>query len=86
MFQFFKKRNGSDRGKLEMKDLDGNILSKGDTVEALRYDLGICRILEDEKGFLYESLETNKQVSWIKMVDATTKFQKVRKVEKHRPS
>jgi hypothetical protein len=65
-----------------MKDLDGNILMKGDMVQALRYELGVCRILEDEKGFLYESLETNKQVSWIKMVDATTKFQKVRKIEK----
>jgi len=82
MFQLFKKRNHGGRSRLEMKDLDGNDLTKGDMVNALRYELGVCRILEDEKGFLYESLETNKQVSWIKMVDATTKFQKVRKIEK----
>ena len=77
MFQFFK--NKFSRGKqLEMKDLDGNDLRNGDMVNALRYDLGVCKISKDQHGFVYDSIETKKQVSWVKMVDATTKFQKVR--------
>ncbi len=81
MFQFFKKRNGGARGRLEMKDLDGRELINGDVVEALRYELGVCRILTNDSGFVYESIESNRQVSWTKMVDATTKFQKVRKLD-----
>ncbi len=81
MFQFFKKRNGGARGRLEMKGLDGRELINGDVVEALRYELGVCRILTNDSGFVYESIESNRQVSWTKMVDATTKFQKVRKLD-----
>lgn len=63
-----------------MADLNGVPLSAGDMVESLRYDLGVCLIVEDEKGLVYKSLENNKQVSWVKMVDASTKFQKVKKI------
>lgn len=81
MFQIFKKGKGkSKHEKIKLLDLDGQQLSVGDTVRSLRYDLGVCRVLNDEKGFLYESLETNQQVSWVKMVDATTKYQKVLKI------
>ena len=64
-----------------MVDLDGQTLAPGDTVESLRYGLGVCLIIREADGFVYESLETSKQVNWVKMVDASTKFQKVRKVK-----
>ena len=64
-----------------MVDLDGQTLVPGDTVESLRYGLGACLIIKGSDGLVYESLKTNKQVSWVKMVDASTKFQKVRKIK-----
>ncbi len=64
-----------------MVDLDGQTLAPGDMVESLRYGLGVCRIVKATDGFVYESLEISKQVNWVKMVDASTKFQKVRKVK-----
>ena len=82
MFQFLKRGSGKSKStKIEMLDLEGQVLTIGDTVKALRYDLGVCRIAKDEKGFIYESLETDQQVSWVKMVDATTKYQKVMKID-----
>ena len=79
MFQLFK--NKFSKGKrIEMKDLDGNDLRNGDMVNALRYDLGVCKVSKDQQGYVYDSIETKKQVSWVKMVDATTKFQKVRRI------
>jgi hypothetical protein len=73
--------SGKKKEELKMADLNGEPLSAGDMVESLRYDLGVCLIVEDEIGLVYESLENNKQVSWVKMVDATSKFQKVRKIK-----
>ncbi len=77
MFQLFSKKFNKD-SRLELKDIDGNNLRNGDMVNALRYDLGVCMISKDRNGYVYESIKTKKQVSWVKMVDATTKFQKVR--------
>ncbi len=76
MFRF----SGKKKDELKMLDLNGEPLSAGDMVESLRYDLGVCLIVKDENGLVYESLENSKQVSWIKMVDASTKFQKVKKI------
>lgn len=82
MFQLFKSRTGKGkRDRIEMKDINGNPLYEGDMVESFRYDMGSCKIIKDDKGFIYESQETSKKVSWVKMVDATTKFQKVRKID-----
>ena len=81
MFQFFKRGSGkTKKSKIKMQDLEGQALAVGDTVNAMRYELGVCRIIKDEKGFIYESLEKDQQVSWTKMVDATTKYQKVLKL------
>ncbi len=77
MFRLFKKK----KEELPMVDLDGQALAPGDTVESLRYKLGVCLIVKGADGIVYESLETRKQVSWVKMVDASTKFQKVRKIK-----
>ncbi|UCG26887.1 MAG: hypothetical protein JSV24_07865, partial [Bacteroidales bacterium] len=58
-----------------------NPLKEGDIVESLRYEMGRCKILVTEEGYIYESLDTGKRVSWAKMIDATTENQKVRKIE-----
>ena len=63
-----------------MLDLDDNPLSVGDTVMSLRYELGECRIVESEQGVEYESIESGERVSWVRMIDAATERQKVRKL------
>jgi hypothetical protein len=63
-----------------MVDLDGKPLKEGDVVESLRYDLGQCRIIKTGEMFAYESLESGEKVSWARMIDATSKNQKVRKL------
>ncbi len=81
MFQLFKKNSSAKKKQPKLADLDGNPLKEGDVVESLRYELGKCRILLSEEGYIYESLDTGKRVSWAKMIDATTENQKVRKIE-----
>jgi hypothetical protein len=84
MFNFFKKKKKEENGVKpmpELSDLDGMTLKEGDLVDALRYDLGRCKIIIEEKKYLYESLATGEKVSWAKMIDAATNFQKVRKVK-----
>ena len=56
-------------------------VQEGDEVESLRYDLGKCVLIKEEETFYYESLETGEKISWIKMIDAATEFQKVRKLD-----
>lgn len=82
MFKLFKK-NGSKKSELNFADIDGIPLKEGDTVECLRYDMGKCQIIKTEEGLAYQALETGKIIHWARMVDATTKNQKVRKVEGH---
>ncbi len=81
MFQLFKKNSSAKKRQPKLADLDGNPLKDGDIVESLRYELGKCRIILAEEGYIYESLDTGKRVSWAKMIDATTENQKVRKIE-----
>lgn len=82
LFDFFKKSNRATRQEptLLMSDLFNNPLLEGDTVEALRYDLGKCKLVKREKGFEYESLETGQRISYLRMVDAITGLQKVKKI------
>jgi len=81
MFNFFKKkRKDNENSNLKMVDLDQNPLKIGDTVDALRYDLGKSKVIETEKGLAYESIETGKVVTWHLMVDAATELQKVKKI------
>ncbi len=86
MFKFFKQNSNGKNGhnsqnQIRMSDLDGQPIGVGDKVECLRYDMGICEIVEGEVGFDYVSLETGKRVNFTRMVDAATSFQKVRKIE-----
>ncbi|MFO7842893.1 MAG: hypothetical protein R6V16_03710 [Bacteroidales bacterium] len=75
-FNLFKK----NKKKKTLQDLSGAPLYPGDKVESLRYDLGECIIIEGENGFEYESLKDGRKVSYAKMIDASTSYQKVRKL------
>jgi hypothetical protein len=86
MFKFLfgnnQKKEPEKKVKLpQFMDLNHQPLKPGDLVESLRYNLGTCRIVESANGFAYESLETGETVSWVKMVDAATDLQKVKKVD-----
>jgi hypothetical protein len=83
MFKFLKKNNSNKKKKsgLQFRDFDGLSLKENDLVESLRYDLGKCKIIKTDKGLVYQSVKTGRQVHWTKMIDASTSFQKVRKIE-----
>lgn len=81
MFGLFKKKKKKKHQPI-LADLNQEPLQAGDIVEALRYGLGKCRIITDEKGLVYESIENGKQVSWHLMVDAATDLQKVKKLSR----
>ena len=74
MFGIFKKKKA-----LVLYDLEGNPLSEGDIVLSLRYDLGECNLVMTDNGFEYHSIGGEGKVSWVKMIDAATERQKVRK-------
>lgn len=77
IFNLFKKK----KKKVQLKDLNGNPLMAGDKVESLRYELGICTLIETENGLEYESQSTKQKVHYTRMIDAATTFQKVKKLE-----
>ncbi|MBL6449668.1 hypothetical protein JMN32_25385 [Fulvivirga sp. 29W222] len=79
MFGLFKKKKRKS-GLPELKDLDSVPLAEGDLVEALRYDLGKCKLLVIDSSYVYESVATGEKVSWLKMIDASTENQKVKKI------
>jgi len=85
LFDFLKKNPEKKEKSVDpmpqMADLDENPLQDGDVVEVLRYDLGKCRLIQGEHGFEYESLTTGERVSWLRMIDAATQLQKVKKVK-----
>ena len=76
MFGLFGKK----KKKKQLKDYDGNPITVGDKVHALRYELGDSILVEGEKGIEYESIITGKRVSYVWMIDAHTENQKVRKI------
>ena len=84
MWKFFKRNsNGKKKPKqpaLQLVDLEGSPLAVGDEVDCLRYEMGRSRVIQTEQGYAYESLQSGETVSWIRMVDAATKHQKVRKL------
>ncbi|TRX61230.1 hypothetical protein FNH22_04020 [Fulvivirga sp. M361] len=80
MLGWFKKKDKKDKLP-QLMDLNSNPIQAGDIVEALRYDLGRCELILVNEQFLYRSIESGKEVSWLKMIDASTDNQKVKKVE-----
>ena len=79
MFNFFKKKK-KQKSSIALVDLNGNPLQEGDLVEALRYDLGTAKLIKEEDLYMYESSETGQRVSYLKMIDAVTTYQKVKKL------
>lgn len=75
-FKLFKKK----KKKKALQDIDGNLLQVGDKVDCMRYEMGESILLEGENGYEYKSINSNKIVSYAKMIDAATSFQKVRKL------
>ena len=73
----FKKKNK----KKQLQDLNGTPLFSGDKVDCLRYEMGESIFIEGENGFEYESIKTGQKVSYAKMIDAATSFQKVKKLD-----
>lgn len=75
MFHLLKKR------RQKLFDIDGQELKSGDKVMVLRYDMGVCTLLNTGKSWVYRSDETGQEMSYARMFDAYTKRQKVRKLE-----
>jgi hypothetical protein len=76
-FNLFKKKNK----RKQLQDIDGAPLFVGDKVDCLRYEMGESILLDGENGYEYESIKTVQKVSFAKMIDAATSFQKVRKLD-----
>jgi len=82
MFFLFKRKKDAPKKekKPELVDLEQQPLAVGDRVESLRYDLGVSVLVQEEDGLYYQSEATGARVHWTKMIDASTEFQKVRKI------
>lgn len=81
MLKFFKKKGPKEKLPPQLRDLNETPLEEGDIVEALRYDLGKSKLLLVENSWVYESLDSGKQVSFVRMIDAISECQKVKKIE-----
>ncbi len=79
MFKLFKKKPATPQIP-QISDINGNPLEAGDKVMSQRYELGECEIELDDLHFYYVSVESGQKVSFTKMVDAITGFQKVTKL------
>jgi len=84
MFGWFKKKKEQAGSSVRLLDLNQQPLFDGDRVECLRYEMGesYLRANPEKKGdFYYESAKTGAKVSFLKMIDARSGFQKVRKID-----
>ncbi len=82
MFNFFKgkKENGKKPAMPDLVDINDNPIKEGDKVESLRYELGESELIVENGHYYYQSLSSGKKVSWLRMVDAITEKQKVKKI------
>ncbi|MEQ9423984.1 MAG: hypothetical protein RJQ09_06175 [Cyclobacteriaceae bacterium] len=80
MFGLFKKKK-KEKPLPPIVDMDQNPLKVGDMVMSHRYDLGLCQVIENETGIAYQAIESGKVEPWTRMIDASTEFQKVKKVD-----
>ncbi len=84
MFGWFKrKKKDSAPKKPDLVDLAQQPLAVGDRVESLRYDLGVSLLVEMEDGIYYQSEKDGRKIHWTRMIDASTQFQKVKKITPH---
>lgn len=79
MFSIFKKKEKKP-ALPQLADINNEPLTEGDHVEALRYELGECELILEDKTYFYISKSTGKKVSYLKMIDASTENQKVKKL------
>ena len=79
MLRFLKKKP-KEKSPPELFDIEGQPIHEGDTVIAQRYELGKCKVELEELQFFYVSLHSENKVSYVKMIDAITGNQKVKKV------
>ena len=77
MFGFFKKKP-KEKLPPQLLDIDGQLIVEGEEVEALRYELGRCKVELEGLHFFYVSIDSGKKVSYAKMIDAVTGNQKVK--------
>ncbi len=80
MFNFFKRKKKAPK-KPPLVDLNQSPLTAGDMVDCMRYEMGLSKVVQTVDGIEYESVATGTRVSWVRMIDASTEFQKVKKVE-----
>lgn len=81
MFSWFKRdKKEPVPKKPDLVDLAQQPLLVGDRVESLRYDLGVSLLIEQEDGIYYQSEKDGRKIHWTRMIDASTQFQKVKKI------
>lgn len=80
MFGLFKKKEKIPEPP-QLFDIDGEPIFDGDEVLSQRYELGACKVILEGLEFFYESKETKKRISYVRMIDAITGYQKVKKTE-----
>ena len=74
------KKKPKEKQPPQLLDIEGNLIVEGDVVESQRYDLGKCDVILEGLQFFYVSQSSGKKVSYVKMIDAITEQQKVKKV------
>ena len=79
MFKLFKKKS-KEKLPPQLLDEEGQPILEGDEVIAHRYDLGKCKVELEGRQFFYVSNHSGQRISYVKMIDAITGNQKVRKV------
>ncbi|WP_420316943.1 hypothetical protein [Ekhidna sp.] len=79
MLSIFRKKP-KEKTPPQLLDIDGNLIREGDEVMSHRYELGQCMVELEGLQFFYVSKESGNKVSYVKMIDAITGHQKVKKV------
>lgn len=79
MFRLFKKKP-KEKQPPQLLDIEGDLIIEGDIVQSQRYDLGKCDVILEGLQFFYISQESGQKVSYVRMVDAITGNQKVKKL------
>ncbi|SNS50250.1 hypothetical protein SAMN05421640_0419 [Ekhidna lutea] len=79
MLKFFKKKP-KEKQPPQLLDIDGHLIMEGDEVIAQRYELGKCKVELEGLQYFYVSQHSGQKVSYVKMIDAITGHQKVKKV------
>jgi len=79
MFNIFKKKPKEPEIP-KIYDMNGAEIAVGAKVNCLRYDLGECSVELEGRQYFYVAA-SGQRVSYVKMIDASTKNQKVLLIE-----